>query len=146
MPRLLLIAVLLVLCSPAIAQEITLADLAGQWYGETRLADGTVITNNVVINGSEWTSNNSMYTKGYFGPVTYNSAQGGTVELFPPATLRFAVFWQQPNEINGRGIMLNPGSSFTIEDFSGRQLVLVDELCARAAPRNQCAAVYQRVR
>ena len=127
--------------------EADIPGLTGEWYAQSHDGFGNMVEIQAVINGVEWSATSAKTIADAFGrPVTYQSAQGGTLEVFPPSTIRFAVFWQQPSEINARGIDLPPGITYTIEKFGKDRLLLSDNGCAEVLPKPRCVLEYHRVR
>jgi hypothetical protein len=123
------------------AGPIGIPELIGEWVTVSDDGLGNAVHIHAVITGSEWSSTSSKTVLDAFGlPVTYRSAQGGTLEVFPPKTIRFAVFWQEPKTL------LPPGSTFSIEELRKDRLLLLDIGCEKQYGRDACLVDYSRWR
>jgi hypothetical protein len=138
------VAVGLLFATAASAQGLTAASFAGQWKSSSN-ANGTVIETVLTVTGETYISTQDMVTEGIFGPVRYAATQEGNVVFNPPDNLRLVVMKWSPTETNGVTNPMPPNSNWTILQFDGANMVVLDTICAKTATPRACVATYRKV-
>lgn len=130
------LAALAALAAPGSAQS-----LDGVWFAHQPQQNG-VAQFQLTLNRGQYALSASLTTReGY----TYQSYQAGAAEFYPPDRLRLLVHDWQPREYLGRSMAAPPTSNLTIVRFDGRNMTLMDNVCAMSAPAATCTTTYQRV-